>query len=389
MSTGEKGRKSITQLFFITHVDNLPSVISEGILSHDMILASGVEPTQISDPGIVERRKEKQTPEGKSLWAYANLYFQPKNAMLFRVTHNGSVNDVAVLSVRREILAQPNVFISDGNAANDSSTINAVSPSQLEVIAKQIETIWWAAVDGKRKSMAECLVPNRVPPEYLESVYVANHEVAEKVRQIIAPATLPIIPQPAMFFQPTKTVELSDKLQVLEGDMFFSRMQTLTVSVNCVGVMGKGLASRAKYLFPDVYVYYDDLCRRRRIKLGKPFLYRREFSLAVQLADEPSSIADTGTATWFLLFPTKDHWRNNADLPGIKKGLKWIVDNYKSAGVKSLALPALGAGLGGLEWKQVGPLICGQMSKLDIPVRVYLPAEKEVPDEYLSKEFLL
>lgn len=389
MSMSKKAgtKKMITQLYFITHIDNLPSIIKNGILSHDMMLKRGLKSTQISDEQIVERRKEKQTPNGKSLWSYANLFFQPKNAMLYRVTYN-SVDNIAILAVKRDILNHDGVFMTDGNAASNNSKIESVSPSQLAVIANQIETIWWEAVDGKRKSMAECLVPDRGPSEYLECVYVANHNVAAKVKKIIG-ESLPVIPQAAMFFVPTKTVEVTKRLQVLEGDMFFSKMQTLTISVNCVGIMGKGLAARAKYLFPDVFVYYNDLCRKKRMKLGKPFLYKPDYSLPDQLADEPTTLSDADATSWFLLFPTKDHWQNRADLPGIEKGLRWIVDNYRELGLTSLALPALGAGLGGLEWKQVGPLICSYMSELDIPVRVYLPAEKEIPEQFLSAEFLL
>jgi len=386
----EKGtiKKTIAELYYIAHVNNLPSIIEKGILSHDTMLKQGINPTPISDEEIVQRRKEKTTPDGKSLWMYANLYFQPKNPMLYRVAHNSGVEDLAVLSVRREILDLPGVFMTDGNAASDNSQMNPVSPSRLGIIANQIETIWWDAVDGKRKSMAECLVPDIVPPGYLESVYVANHAVADKVKEIVGESALPVIPQPAMFFQDTTMTEL-ENLQVLEGDMFFSRMQTLTISVNCVGIMGKGLAARAKYLFPDVFVYYNDLCRKKRMKLGKPFLYRRDYSLVAQLADEPMEATDADSGKWFLLFPTKDHWRDRADLLGIEKGLKWIVDNYHELGLKSLALPALGAGLGGLEWKQIGPLICTYMSMVKIPVRVYLPAEKKIPEKYLSKDFLL
>ncbi|TET78476.1 DUF4433 domain-containing protein, partial [candidate division TA06 bacterium] len=58
-------------------------------------------------------------------------------------------------------------------------------------------------------------------------------------------------------------------------------------------------------------------------------------------------------------------------------------------GIKSIALPALGCGLGRLEWRAVGPLMCKSLSGLDIPVQIYLPAEKEIPDELLSKDFLL
>jgi hypothetical protein len=381
-------KKNITQLYYITHIENLPSILEKGILSHELMLSTGINATKISDEEIILRRKERQTPAGESLWKYVNLFFQPKNPMLYRVTHGGSVDHVAVLGVKREVLGLPGVFISDGNAASGNSTINANSPSLVEAIANQVGTIWWGAVDGSRRSMAECLVPDYVPPNYLECVYVEDHTVANRVREIIG-NSLSIIPQATMFFQSERTIPLTENLQVLEGDMFFSRMQTLTISVNCVGVMGKGLASRAKYLFPDVYVYYNDLCRKKRMELGKPALYRRDTPLAAQLADEPTALMDAAVGTWFLLFPTKDHWRDDADLPGIKRGLQWVADNYGRLGLKSLALPALGAGLGGLEWKQVGPVICSYMAQLEIPVRVYLPAEKQIPEEYLSREFLL
>jgi O-acetyl-ADP-ribose deacetylase (regulator of RNase III) len=65
------------------------------------------------------------------------------------------------------------------------------------------------------------------------------------------------------------------------------------------------------------------------------------------------------------------------------------VENYKSEGIKSLALPALGCGLGNLEWKDVGPVMCSRLSKLEIPVVIYLPREREIPAEYLSAKFLL
>lgn len=161
------------------------------------------------------------------------------------------------------------------------------------------------------------------------------------------------------------------------------------MSVNCVGVMGKGLASRAKYQFPDVYVYYQDLCRKRILQMGKPRIYKRESSFDYELADEPSTLSGANSETQFLLFPTKQDWRERADIDGIEKGLQWLRDNYKNEGVKSLAIPALGCGLGRLDWRDVGPLMCKYLSSLDIPVWIYLPAERKISEEFLSKEFLL
>jgi hypothetical protein len=89
------------------------------------------------------------------------------------------------------------------------------------------------------------------------------------------------------------------------------------------------------------------------------------------------------------LFATKKHWRENSDIAGIEQGLQWVKDKYKAQGIKSLAMPALGCGLGGLDWKDIGPLICRYLVTLDIPVAIYLPREKEIPPEYLTSQFLL
>lgn len=167
-----------------------------------------------------------------------------------------------------------------------------------------------------------------------------------------------------------REVYLTRCLSLNRGNIFLSKMQTLTIPVNTVGVMGKGLALSVRQQFPDVYIRYRDLCRRKIIIMGRPYLYERK-------------------PPWFLLFPTKNHWRENADFNGIVKGLQWLVDNYKKEGITSLAVPALGCGLGKLQWNIVGPTMCKYLIKLDIPVKLYLPAEKEIPPEQLTENFLL
>lgn len=375
-------------LFYITHIDNIPSMLNDGILSHNSIIENNVSYTPIYDKSIVSSRKEKQV-EGKSLWHFANLYFQPRNPMLYRVTMEKSVESIAIVAVNKKILETTGAHISDGNAA--SGPTKFYSNVNFKIIEKQIrkmtELQWWFEHDStKRQIMAECLVPEKIPPEYIEAIYVSDHDVAEKLRSSIA-STTSIIPEPAMFFQPVKKIDLTDKLSLVEGDLFFSKMQTVTVSVNCIGVMGKGLASRAKYQFPDVYVHYQDQCRKKTLRMGKPVLYNREGPYHEQIADDPSSLG-TNIDTWFLLFATKQHWRDKSDIDGIEKGLKWLVNNYKQLGITSLAIPALGCGLGRLNWKDVGPVLCRYLASMDIPVWVYLPAEKDIPEEYLKPEFL-
>jgi O-acetyl-ADP-ribose deacetylase (regulator of RNase III) len=206
---------------------------------------------------------------------------------------------------------------------------------------------------------------------------------------LIAGTKISVISQPDMFFLPLDKYRVSSKITLIDGDMFFSTMQTLTISVNVVGVMGKGLASRAKYQFPDVYVEYQEACTKKKLQMGKPYLYKRESSMDRELADDPELLETPNSNKWFLLFATKDHWRNDSDIEGIEKGLAWLVKNYKVSGIKSLAMPALGCGLGNLEWKDVGPLMCKYLSQMDIPTAVYLPREHPIAPEFLQSSFLL
>jgi len=384
----------LRELYYITHIDNLPSILKKGILCHNYVKEKNIKFTPIYDAEIVEGRKNIRTPSNKSLWDFANLYFQPRNAMLYRVivSSGKNIEDIIVIGFKNSILERSDIFITTGNAASPSSSILSGLEAKRNInnIRKKAAKDWWAYEDGsKRELMAECLVPDKVSPDYIQEIYVANLEGLKNVKTIIGDTKISVIPEPSLFFIPSQKVEITWFLSLVQGDMFFSRMQTLTISVNTVGTMGKGLASRARYQFPDVYVLYEDLCRRKTLKMGKPYLYKRETLLDHQLADEPQRLSNLNSATWFLLFPTKQHWKYKADIKGIEEGMKWLVNNYKREGIESLAIPSLGCGLGWLEWRDVGPLLCKYLQHLDIPVNLYLPIEKKIPEDQLSKEFLL
>ena len=382
----------IKGLYYITHIENLPSILSHGILSHRYVKDHGVKYKAIYDTEIVGNRKLKTTPDGRSLWEFANVYFQPRNPMLYRVVHEKSPKEIVVLGLYPRVLQIPDAYITNGNAANNATHFFNYKDG-IKAVSEVWDTInseWWNSVDGsKRKIMAECLVPGIIPPDLIHSVYVATHSVADRVKAIMSPRELPIIPEPTMFFIPARRYRITKDLFLAEGDMFFSNMQTLTVSVNTVGIMGKGLASRAKYQFPDVYVVYQDACRKKWLKMGKPYLYKREASFDDELIDEPGNLTTPNGVKWFLLFATKRHWRENSDLKGIEEGLRWLATNHIVEGIKSIALPALGCGLGKLDWEDVGPMMCQHLSQLGIPVTIYLPREREIPQELLTPEYLL
>ncbi|WKT81551.1 MULTISPECIES: DarT ssDNA thymidine ADP-ribosyltransferase family protein [unclassified Thermosynechococcus] len=381
----------IKSLYYITHVNNLSSIFQHGILAHEQVVERGLSPTPIYNADIVVRRQHRLAPNGQSLWQYANLYFQPRNPMLYKVLSEINKNNVVILGIKPRVLDIKGTFIALGNAAHSVTEIRDAKTG-LQIIHRDYWSIlnndWWKTEDGtKRKIMAECLVPKVVPPTEIHSIYVASQEMAERLRQQFS--SVEVIVEPHMFFQPRRRAAITSHLSWVDGDMFFSQMQTLTISVNTVGVMGKGLASRAKYQFPDMYVVYQDVCKKKQLTMGKPYLYKREASLDSDLADEPLSLPNLNANKWFLLFPTKTHWKQSSDITGIERGLQWLVDSYQAEGIQSLAVPALGCGLGGLDWREIGPLMCRYLSQIQIQVAIYLPQEQEVPAEFLTRDFLL
>ena len=115
-----------------------------------------------------------------------------------------------------------------------------------------------------------------------------------------------------------------------------------------------------------------------------------EKSIDEVFAYNPESLTNKKSKKWFLLFPTKTHWREDSDYNGIEKGLQWLVKECKKdKAIKSIALPALGCGLGNLSWTQIGPLICKYLDKIDIKTRIYLPHGQNIPKEQLQESFLL
>ena len=168
--------------------------------------------------------------------------------------------------------------------------------------------------------------------------------------------------------------QIGRNISVINGDMFSSKMQTLTITVNLQGTMGKGLALLAKQKFPDVNEVYQEACRTKAVKAGRPYLYKRE---------------DLVAHKWFLLFATKRHWRSNSRLEDIESGLDWVKSNFENQGIQSLAMPALGCGLGRLDWKDVGPVMCRYLHKMGIPVAIYLPHEGDIDSQYLEESYLL
>ena len=383
----------IKSLYYITHKDNLPSIFERGIFSYDRIEAEGLRPIPTYDRNGVEQRNYKTT-DGKELWYYANLYFQPRNAMMYRIVHQRDLKDLAVVGIDKKVLDEQNVIITDGNAANETTQFYCLSEG-LKILKKQssiIENDWWNNSDGsKRKMMAECLIPNYVKPMYIRSVYVADNTTRNDIQKIVGNSKIKVDSEPDMFFQPKRRIAIGENILLIDGgDIFFSELQTLTVTVNLQGVMGKGLALRAREQFPDVYVEYEKACRSKKITSARPYIYKRETSVIDELMDlKPYSVSIENPMKWFLLFATKRHWRTNSRIEDIEDGLKWLEKNSKKEGIQSLAMSALGCALGKLNWADVAPLICKHLYGIEIPIEIYLPREYPIEPQHLTESHLL
>ncbi|MBI3609804.1 MAG: macro domain-containing protein [Nitrospirae bacterium] len=157
-------------------------------------------------------------------------------------------------------------------------------------------------------------------------------------------------------------------VKVLIGDLFQSEAQTLVNTVNCIGVMGKGIALQFKERFPDMYEDYVRRCKAGEVKLGQPYLYRSLMP------------------PWVLNFPTKDHWRSVARLQDIVRGLEYLERYYVEWGIASLAVPPLGCGEGQLEWRVVGSTLYRHLKRFTIPVELYAPFG--TPHEELQPAYL-
>ncbi len=138
-----------------------------------------------------------------------------------------------------------------------------------------------------------------------------------------------------------------------KGDIFDSKAQVIVNTVNCKGVMGKGLALAFKQRYPGMFPVYQQECKTGRLRIGKPTLYKQ-------------------SAPWILNFPTKNDWKLPSKLEYLEKGLEYLVGNYKKAGIKSIAFPKLGAQNGKLSWDEVGPLMARYLSQVDIDVYIYI-----------------
>lgn len=150
-------------------------------------------------------------------------------------------------------------------------------------------------------------------------------------------------------------------IKTTQGNLLQAPVEALVNTVNTEGVMGKGIALQFRLAYPDMFKSYADACRAGLVKLGHVDVY-----------DLGGLV--TGPR-WIFNFPTKGHWRSRSKLADIHSGLDGLIDVVKRLGVRSIAVPPLGCGNGGLDWSDVRPMIESAFAKVpEIEVLLYPPS---------------
>lgn len=152
-------------------------------------------------------------------------------------------------------------------------------------------------------------------------------------------------------------------IKTTQGNLLEADAEALVNTVNCVGVMGKGIALQFKQAFPDNFTEYAKVCKEKQMKPGQVLVFKTDSML---------------NPKYIINFPTKRHWKGKSKMEDIDSGLVDLIAQVKRLDIQSIAIPPLGAGLGGLNWSEVKHRIEAAFAELP-DVRVLLFEPKGAP----------
>jgi O-acetyl-ADP-ribose deacetylase (regulator of RNase III) len=161
-------------------------------------------------------------------------------------------------------------------------------------------------------------------------------------------------------------------INITTGDILKQDVDAVINTVNCVGVMGKGIALQFKRKYPENFKAYEAACRSGLVQIGKMFVY----DLGFFFQEKPRFIIN---------FPTKKHWKEKSEISYIEDGLKDLIKIIRELKIKSIAIPPLGCGNGGLEWHKVKHLIMESLQPLNEQVEMFLFNQQGAPNPLLME----
>lgn len=161
-------------------------------------------------------------------------------------------------------------------------------------------------------------------------------------------------------------------IRTKKGDMFAEPVEALVNTVNCVGVMGKGVALEFKHRWPENFKAYKSLCDAKGLKPGQMFVF------------DTKELFPSEGPRYLINFPTKAHWRSKSKMEYIENGLDALVAAIRDYQITSIAIPPLGCGNGGLDWSDVRPVIESKLSCLEgVDIILFAPIDAEDAPEHV------
>ncbi|MFM9117679.1 MAG: macro domain-containing protein [Planctomycetota bacterium] len=149
-------------------------------------------------------------------------------------------------------------------------------------------------------------------------------------------------------------------IEYIHGNLLEAETEALVNTVNCVGFMGKGIALQFKQAFPNNFNAYEKACHAHEVQPGRMFIFETHAMIGPK---------------YIINFPTKRHWKGQSKMEDIDAGLEALIKDVVRLGIKSIAVPPLGCGLGGLDWNQVRPRIELAFEAVpDVHVLMFAPA---------------
>jgi hypothetical protein len=184
-------------------IENVPSVLEHGILSHNRCKKLKLPHSDISLEGVQDRRDGKEVPNGLKLHDYANLYFCARNPMMYK--RRNEAEDLCVLQLSLSVSKQNEVVYTDQNAAGDYVRFLSAGEVKSNIDFDLVFATYWNdenPIEKKRKRLAKCaeiLVPHQVEPKFIKGAYVVNE--AAKAKLTKTGFSLPIVVESNMFFR--------------------------------------------------------------------------------------------------------------------------------------------------------------------------------------------
>lgn len=346
-------------IFRITHVDNVPWLLDHGLHCRS---SPDFDPNfrSIGNPELIARRQHRvvPVPPGGTLADYVPFYFTPYSIMLYNIkTGYGGVprlpNEAIVIlvsSLRRVaelgigfVFTDRHAYVQTASFFNSLDDLGRVDWPLLQARDFRNDP---EDPGKKERYRAEALV-HRLPQRRSGSALEKRGGAAQSVVADRGAARLVFL----------------NMITFRQGNLLEADVEAVVNTVNTVGVMGKGIALMFKERYPENFRAYAQACKAGEVRIGRMFV---------------TATGELSGPRWIINFPTKEDWRKPSRLQWIEAGLQDLVRVIREKGIRSLALPPLGCGNGGLDWNDVRPLIERALAQVpEVRVIAFEPTDRK------------